>query len=323
MKRKLTFRTRYSNVEHFFPEARESFRVLLEMAAERNVEIVDNETSKVDIEIQSSLNEGGRPALLTRFSRFAESRIQGKIDFSRARNITNQQPFGDARVNIFYSAENHRPPPGSWDAYLTFDTYDFDGKNAYFPLWWLTCTNLLGDFNSPFLGRSLTLSELSISRKTDLSSRENFCVAFAGKAWPFRMHAINQLGKLGKVDVFGDLSRNRIASKMEIASKYRFVLCFENDLYPGYVTEKLPEAWATGAIPLYWGDDRSKYFNSEAFINLNDFDYYDDFLQSVKKVNENEQNWTSVAHKPLLRKQPSLEKAITVIREALRRKKLI
>jgi hypothetical protein len=110
---------------------------------------------------------------------------------------------------------------------------------------------------------------------------------------------------------------------MEIASKYRFVLCFENDLYPGYVTEKLPEAWATGAIPLYWGDDRSKYFNPEAFINLNNFDKYDDFLQIIRKINENEQKWTSVASRPLIKKQPSLETATAVLRGALRRKKLI
>lgn len=323
MKKNLTFRTRFSNIEHFFPESRESFRRLLELAAERSVELVEDENRRVDIEIQSSLNEGGHPPLLTRFSRFTESRIKGQIDFSKTRNITNQQPYGGAKVNIFYSAENHRPPPGAWDAYLTFDTYDFSGRNAYFPLWWLTCTDLLGENPSPFLGRTLTVRELATSRNSDLSGRDKFCAVFAGKAWPFRMHAINELTKIGKVDVFGDLSRSRIETKSEIGNKYRFILCFENDIYPGYVTEKLPEAWATGAVPLYWGEDRSKFFNSSAFLNLNDFDGFEGYLEQVKALDSDVALWSRVASQPLLSREPNLNKAISTIRDALISKKLI
>ena len=310
-------------MEHFFPESRESFRRLLELAAERPVEFVADENQRVDIEIQSSLNEGGNPPLLTRFSRFTESKIKKQIDFSKARNVTNQQPYGGARVNIFYSAENHRPPPGAWDAYLTFDTYDFSGRNAYFPLWWLTSTDLLGENNSPFLGRSLSIKELTSSRSSDLSGRNKFCAVFAGKAWPFRMHAINELAKIGKVDVFGDLSRKKIETKSEIGRDYRFILCFENDIYPGYVTEKLPEAWATGAIPLYWGEDRAGHFNNSAFLNLNDFDDFHDFLNAVAMLESSEENWTGIAAQPLLSRPPSLDSVVSVLRDALLRKKLI
>jgi len=323
VKENLTFRTRFSNVEHFFPESRESFRRLLELAAERSVELVEDENRRVDIEIQSSLNEGGHPPLLTRFSRFTESKIRGQIDFSKTRNITNQQPYGGAKVNIFYSAENHRPPPGAWDAYLTFDTYDFSGRNAYFPLWWLTSTDLLGENNSPFLGRPLTVKELTASRTSDLNGRDKFCAVFAGKAWPFRMHAINELKKLGKVDVFGELSRNRIETKSEIGRCYRFILCFENDIYPGYVTEKLPEAWATGAIPLYWGEDRAQTFNDLAFLNLNSMHSFSHFLERVKRLKSDEVAWKQMAMQPLLNVEPDLSETIETLRRALRKKKLI
>lgn len=323
MKKNLTFRTRFSNVEHFFPESRESFRRLLELAAERPVEFVADENRRVDIEIQSSLNEGGNPPLLTRFSRFSESKIKKQIDFSKARNVTNQQPYGGAPVNIFYSAENHRPPPGAWDAYLTFDTYDFSGKNAYFPLWWLTSTDLLGLNKSPFLGRPLTIEELITKRRPDLSGRTRFCAVFAGKAWPFRMHAINELTKIEKVDVFGDLSRNQIATKSEIGGNYRFILCFENDVYPGYVTEKLPEAWATGAIPLYWGEDRAKSFNEMSYINLNQMKSFSHFLDRVAHLNNDKVAWSHMASQPLINERPDLGQAISIIRRALRTKKMI
>lgn len=293
------------------------------MAAGCHVQYIEDEKARVDVEIQSSLNEGGHPPLLTRFSRFAESKIKSQIDFSKPRNITNQQPFGNARCNIFYSAENHRPPPGSWDAYLTFDTYDFDGKNAYFPLWWLTSTDLLGENQSPFLGKPITIKQLTSPRRAEFETRKNFCAVFAGKAWPFRVHAINELSKIGRVDVFGDLSRNRVVSKNEIAKDYRFVLCFENDIYPGYVTEKLPEAWATGSVPLYWGEDRTGSFNSRAYLNLNNFNGFSQFLESVSLLNANNEAWSEMAAEPLITTKPSLEEAIRVLHNALRKKRLI
>jgi hypothetical protein len=42
----------------------------------------------------------------------------------------------------------------------------------------------------------------------------------------------------------------------EIYSNYRWVLALENVAEPGYLTEKLVNAQASGAVPVYYGDSR-------------------------------------------------------------------
>ena len=174
---------------------------------------------------------------------------------------------------------------------------------------------------SPWLGKSVTLEELTSHRNASYESRKKFCVAFIGKAYPFRMHSLSALSKIGKIDVYGGIARNPRRSdavnKFEIAQDYRFFYAFENDLYPGYVTEKAPEAWATGAIPLYWGLDANKSLNPEAMINLTDFKTLEDFTKRVKEVDASKEKWNRIASQPLLLEKPTLDSIKNALRNAL------
>jgi hypothetical protein len=158
-------------------------------------------------------------------------------------------------------------------------------------------------------------------RESNYAKRNKFCVAFIGKAYPFRMQAIAALSAIGKVDVFGGIARNSekkaALEKYETSQKYKFVFAFENDLFPGYVTEKAPEAWATGAIPLYWGSDPSGYLNQDAMINLANYQNLETFTNRVHEVLNNPQAWNTIASQPILRKRPNLDEVFSVIRTAL------
>jgi hypothetical protein len=157
-------------------------------------------------------------------------------------------------------------------------------------------------------------------RVPNFGPRDKFCVAFIGKAYPFRMHALSALSKIGELDVYGGIARNtrqsRAEEKFEISQRYKFVFAFENDLYPGYVTEKVPEAWATGAVPLYWGSDPVGYLNQNSFINLASFPTLEDFVEKVREVNLNEELWSQYASQPLLIKKPSIDHVIEVLKKA-------
>ena len=50
---------------------------------------------------------------------------------------------------------------------------------------------------------------------------------------------------------------------------HAFVVAFENDDAPGYVTEKLALALLAGAVPVYWGPPTA-IFNEDAFIRCGD-----------------------------------------------------
>lgn len=294
------------------------FSALIQPVVDAKLIHVTDESVDVDIEISSVYAPLSKGSLPSRVYRLVQSKLPGGVPFGPWVNSFNLQPNPRAKVNIFYTGENERPPIGSWDAYLTFDLDDYEGKNAYLPLWWFTCTDLDGARVAPYLGKEVSISRMLQSRSVDFQSRPEFCVAFVGKAYPFRLHALKRLSRFKPVDVFGAIARKQIDNKFEPSSKYKFVFAFENDLYPGYVTEKVIEAWCTGAIPLYWGSDPAGYINPKAVINLNDYSTFEDFYEYVMRVEGDSELWENIASQPILLREPDLKEVQRVLQTALR-----
>jgi hypothetical protein len=299
----------------------EIFASLLSLALGREVVVESDPRTEVDICIESVYGRNALPSFQARAYRYLASHSKSGIDFSKRKYSPNQQPSRKAKYSIFFTGENERPPFGDWDCYLSFDLNSYGGKNAYLPLWWITSSDLIQPTVSPYLGRQITIDEMLKSRDVDYLSRQKFCVAFIGKAYPFRMQAIAALSAIGKVDVYGGIAKNSnrkaALTKFETAQKYKFVFAFENDLFPGYVTEKAPEAWATGAIPLYWGSDPAEYLNQDAMINLANYQNLDTFTERVGQVAGNPKLWSNIANQPILNRKPDLEEVLSVLRKAL------
>jgi len=297
------------------------FKLLFEEITGREVLIVEEDHGTVDIEMESVYGPRMIPNYKSRLHRFVHSHLPGGIKFDGGEHTPNQQPSGTGRIRIFFTGENERPPEGRWDAYLTFDMHSYGGRNAYLPLWWITSSDILTPTISPYLGKEIRISDLLNPRIPDFESRKKFCVAFIGKAYPFRMHSLTALSKIGEVDVFGGIARNTkqtsAKEKFEISQGYKFVYAFENDLFPGYVTEKAPEAWATGAVPLYWGLDPKGYLNPKSLINCADFPTLEDFTEHVREVNESQVLWESYAREPLLLNEPNLDEVKRLLRKVL------
>jgi len=302
-------------------ESEQIYAALISMALNREVRIVDNQDNFADIQIESVYGRNVLPSFQARTYRFLASHTKSGIDFSKSKYSPNQQPSKKAKFSIFFTGENERPPFGNWDCYLSFDSNSYGGKNAYLPLWWITSTDLIFPTVSPYLGRSITVDEMLKPRDVDFGERKKFCVAFIGKAYPFRMQAIAALSAIGKVDVYGGIARNSgkkaALEKFETSQQYKFVFAFENDLFPGYVTEKAPEAWATGAIPLYWGSDPAGYLNQKALLNLEEFRNLDEYVARVGEVADDSRTWSSIASQPILAKRPNLDEVLLVLRKAL------
>ena len=297
------------------------FCKLFSLALKREVKVVFDQKKKVDIGLESVYGARDLPKFRSRAQRFMQSHLPGGIKFDGGFSTPNQQPTDNARFSVFFTGENERPPEGVWDLYLSFDLNSYRGRNAYLPLWWLSCTDLILPNVAPYLGKALTLDEMLSPREVKHHQRKKFCVAFIGKAYPFRMHAISALNSIGKVDVFGGIARDtrhsRAEHKFDISQQYKFVFCFENDLFPGYVTEKAPEAWGTGAVPLYWGSDPKGYLNQGSLLNLANYESLENYLDSVVRVNDDKDLWEQIASQPFLEKRPNLEEVINTIRRQL------
>lgn len=77
--------------------------------------------------------------------------------------------------------------------------------------------------------------------------------------------------------------------KLVALSKYRFVLCYENTVFPGYVTEKVFDAFFAGSIPIYLGaPDIEELIPSEAFLDAREFSGYSDIERRIRTMTPKE-----------------------------------
>jgi len=125
-----------------------------------------------------------------------------------------------------------------------------------------------------------------------------------------RLELIAHFANQGKIDVYGAGWDNRrhlparyrerlqalqpaggtinYETKHQLLSNYRFTLTLENFVYPGYVTEKIFDALASGSIPVYQGaPDIEAFIPREAFIDLRGFSSLaslEDFLDNLSEA---------------------------------------
>src|SRR6185312_6089937 len=65
---------------------------------------------------------------------------------------------------------------------------------------------------------------------------------------------------------------NKWTTKRQFLSPYKFTIAFENDIFPGYQTEKLYDAMMADTIPIYCGDPFvGDVFNTKSFLNAADY----------------------------------------------------
>lgn len=94
---------------------------------------------------------------------------------------------------------------------------------------------------------------------------------------------------------------NGVPDKLRFENNHKFSICFENSNHPGYMTEKIVEAFAARTIPIYWGDPLvTEVFNKDAFVNVNDFASVDDMVEYVKKIDQDDMMYMKMLGTPAL-----------------------
>lgn len=295
---------------HFF------FLPFVSHALGRDMRLEDDDIP-VDLEIVSVFPEHKPPGPLGTLYQRYRHRVPPRLRVGRDEGPA--QPNSLARVSVWYTGENVRPPLGVWDATWSFDTDPIGGTNYYLPVWmigmdfdWIPHPQDDGEVrqrratNANFLGRRLRSEEMLRIRSGSAGERPLFCCTFINNPEPIRMHAIEALREVGEVDVYGRASGRPVPDKASIASDYQFMLCFENDLYPGYVTEKPFEAWGAGTIPIWRGLDPAGYMNREAVIDQLQFRDLSRLAHFVEEVRHDVGWLNEVSSRPILTRAPDL-----------------
>lgn len=90
-------------------------------------------------------------------------------------------------------------------------------------------------------------------------------------------------------DAIHELYLGRCQNKLETISDYRFSICFENMVLPGYMTEKVVDCFVAGTVPLYLGaPDIETLIPVESFIDMRNFNSYDQVDAFINSMDEHD-----------------------------------
>ncbi len=306
---------RFRNMWEGFSPDQGGLPSLIRHAAGQPLQVESSANKTVDLEVCSVF-----PSRITRVRQLtaAAARRVAWPGTDYREFLGTVQPSSTARASIWYTGENVRPPSLSdgWSLTLSFDP-DSWPRNAYLPLW-LLHTDTFGAPAPGFLGSRISLDRLSAPRAArEFIRRPRFACAFIRNPQSTRISVIEALGKIGEVDVFGPYSGRPVPDKASVARDYRFMVCLESDLYPGYVTEKPIEAWAAGCVPLWWGLDRDGTLNRDALVNLATAASLETFLTRIQELESDREAYEAMWRQPILADVPSVDLLLGRVRDVM------
>jgi hypothetical protein len=244
-------------------------------------------------------------------------------------SLFGQQPVPAAKT-IQFVGENIRPDFLRHRYALSFDYDSYGGRNFRLPLWWwrLAWPGYAERWRKrPQPTGQLThgyedlipIEALLQPRPAPTQRPAGFCALIAANPEPLRINLFMALQGAGPVTGYGHMFGNPLhRSKFDVLREFRFCLCPENSIYPGYHTEKVVDAWYGGCVPLYSGDRLlERDFNPAAILNYQDDLDMGRFVERVRALEADPAAYERVRSQPLLSQRPSLEPLIAFLRAAV------
>lgn len=140
------------------------------------------------------------------------------------------------------------------------------GANIFRFPYWLTCFIDPSENGNRLYTPERFIERIESWKGGDWSNRSCFCSLVCrhdshGNGAGLRGRLVAALSKLGDVECAGKWrnNTNRLVDVFQddllnYLTDCKFNICVENSDSPGYVTEKIWQAFISGAIPIYWGD---------------------------------------------------------------------
>jgi hypothetical protein len=162
---------------------------------------------------------------------------------------------------------------------LTFWPTEVDPSGERFPYWYnyIDWPSYSRNAGYPRFGRLYKISELC-SPLSPTPNRLDRVITISSHLDHPRSALLKTLQLKFNIDVFGAAGSRLDGPKLDVMQRYKFAFCPENSAGFGYETEKIPEAWVAGCIPIgIFLNPFSQFnpklvsidpFNPESYINL-------------------------------------------------------
>lgn len=196
-------------------------------------------------------------------------------------------------VRIFHTGENVRPDFNLCDYAIGFDRIDFGER---------------------YIRRPGMAKRIPLNIHTDYTKRKfcNFIYSNdkIGVGAKLRVKFCKYLASYKRIDCPGKVMNNMtgailgrydnfVKGKYNFLPDYKFTIAWENEFYPGYSTEKIIHPLECNSIPIYMGDpDICLDYNYKSFINCNDFKTWDEILEYIRYLDENDSAYLDMLMQP-------------------------
>ena len=245
--------------------------------------------------------------------------------FEKLSTQADQQSKGPLR--LFITGENVRYDFQNCDYSISFDLGICKQNHLRMPYWmemvdW-SSEGVTGNQN-PRYGRLLNIERLMQPLGNDFLQRTQTAVIFASHLREPRGTLLSAVKKEIEVVEFGRIFNSGIKNHLEsgiikydVLQNFAFNLCPENGMYPGYYTEKIPEAFMAGCLPISWADENLKIdFNPRAFINLAPMSISN--FSELKEILHSRKILEAYANEALLINKPSIDHLKAYLNEVIR-----
>ena len=165
---------------------------------------------------------------------------------------------------------------------------EFSEDNTFLPNWLYRTLDA-------YYRKDLTyFNALTTENRTPRNKKNKFCVFVHSHGSHFRdtffkllSKKYNQVDSAGKhLNNIGQKIPSGFNQKIDFQKDYLFSLSMENRSKPNYCTEKLLDSFASGCIPIYYGDPHvHKDFNKNAFIRVGKQSDLNKVITIISRIN--------------------------------------
>ena len=141
-------------------------------------------------------------------------------------------------------------------------------------------------------------------------TNRRFAAYMQGHCVSYRDHFFDRLVRYKQVDGLGRCKHNVAGSEeaaaagswqssVKVYSNYKFVLCMENSMQQGYITEKILTVMLARAIPVYIGaPDIALHFDERSYIHVLSFASVDEAVELIAYLDSNNTAYIEMLSRP-------------------------